>query len=288
MASSGAVRSASPTWSSNPARVTAGRGPRRPPSWPIRVCRSREPQRSARSAARREELEADGPAYVPSDHQDAPLRLRGVPFTSANGLVDVRMVSHGPPELGRAAETRFAHHLRHERRPPGGHSSARGAPAKRLDRVFTIGEHLCVKAVGKIEWATKAVKDMRRLAAPVRARIVAKVEQYAADPAQLANNVPRRTGQIRPLVDTANPAIFGEELLRHLAPEFDAVGAVPGYRFPSEYPHALSILQPHTVHFMGHTRTRRQHCRRRARTDSRAEPLLTRCCRLSSAGRSGP
>ena len=43
-----------------------------------------------------------------------------------------------------------------------------------------------MKAVGKIEWATKAVKDMRRLAAPARARIVAKVEQYAAD---LANNV---------------------------------------------------------------------------------------------------
>ena len=46
-----------------------------------------------------------------------------------------------------------------------------------------------MKAVGKIEWATKAVKDMRRLAAPVRARIVAKVEQYAADPVSLANNV---------------------------------------------------------------------------------------------------
>ena len=46
-----------------------------------------------------------------------------------------------------------------------------------------------MKAVGKIEWATKAVKDMRRLAAPVRARIVAKVEQYTADPASLANNV---------------------------------------------------------------------------------------------------
>ena len=46
-----------------------------------------------------------------------------------------------------------------------------------------------MKAVGKIEWATKAVNDMRRLAVPVRARIVAKVEQYAADPASLANNV---------------------------------------------------------------------------------------------------
>ena len=46
-----------------------------------------------------------------------------------------------------------------------------------------------MKALGKIEWATKAVKDMRRLAAPVRARIVAKVELYAADPASLANHV---------------------------------------------------------------------------------------------------
>ena len=100
--------------------MTAGRGPRRSPSWPIRVCRSREPQRSARSAAGREELEADGPEYVTANRQDAPLRLRGVPVTSANGLVDVRMVSHGPPELGRAAETRFAHHPRHERCRPGG------------------------------------------------------------------------------------------------------------------------------------------------------------------------
>ena len=51
-----------------------------------------------------------------------------------------------------------------------------------------------MKAIGKIEWATKAeatkaVKDMRRLAAPARARIVNKIEQYAADPASLANNV---------------------------------------------------------------------------------------------------
>ncbi len=41
----------------------------------------------------------------------------------------------------------------------------------------------------RIEWATKAVKDLRRLAAPVRTRIIAKIEQYAADPASLANNV---------------------------------------------------------------------------------------------------
>ena len=46
----------------------------------------------------------------------------------------------------------------------------------------------------RIEWATKAVKDMRRLAAPVRQRLIAKVEQYAADPASQANNVIQLTG----------------------------------------------------------------------------------------------
>lgn len=41
----------------------------------------------------------------------------------------------------------------------------------------------------RIEWATKAVKDMRRLAARDRERIVAKVEQYASKPESLANQV---------------------------------------------------------------------------------------------------
>ena len=51
-----------------------------------------------------------------------------------------------------------------------------------------------MEAVGRIEWAPKAVKDMRRLAAPVRTRLIAKVEQYAANPASLANNVIQLTG----------------------------------------------------------------------------------------------
>ena len=46
----------------------------------------------------------------------------------------------------------------------------------------------------QIEWATKAVKDMRRLQAQDRERVVAKVEQYAADPASLANQVKKLTG----------------------------------------------------------------------------------------------
>ena len=51
-----------------------------------------------------------------------------------------------------------------------------------------------VQTAGRIEWATKAVKDMRRLAAPDQARIIAKVEQYATAPASLANNVIQLTG----------------------------------------------------------------------------------------------
>ncbi len=46
----------------------------------------------------------------------------------------------------------------------------------------------------QIEWATKAVKDMRRLAVRDRERIIVKVEQYARDPASLANQVIRLTG----------------------------------------------------------------------------------------------
>ena len=41
----------------------------------------------------------------------------------------------------------------------------------------------------QIEWATKAVKDMRRLAVREREKIIAKIEGYAKDPASLANQV---------------------------------------------------------------------------------------------------
>ncbi len=41
----------------------------------------------------------------------------------------------------------------------------------------------------QIEWGTKAVKDMRRLAVRDREKIIAKIEEYAKDPASLANQV---------------------------------------------------------------------------------------------------
>ena len=44
-----------------------------------------------------------------------------------------------------------------------------------------------------IEWTPKATRDMRRLAAQDRERIIAKVEQYARDPDSLANQVIRLT-----------------------------------------------------------------------------------------------
>ena len=46
----------------------------------------------------------------------------------------------------------------------------------------------------RIEWTTKAVKDMRRLATRDRERVVAKIERYAADPALFANQVSMLTG----------------------------------------------------------------------------------------------
>ena len=46
----------------------------------------------------------------------------------------------------------------------------------------------------RIEWTTTAVGDMRRLATRDRERVVAKIEQYAADPASLANQVSMLTG----------------------------------------------------------------------------------------------
>ena len=45
-----------------------------------------------------------------------------------------------------------------------------------------------------IEWGTKAIRDMRRLDARDRERIIAKIEQYARDSASLANQVVTLTG----------------------------------------------------------------------------------------------
>ncbi len=45
-----------------------------------------------------------------------------------------------------------------------------------------------------IEWTTRAIRDMRRLEAQDRERIIVKIEQYAGDPASLANQVIKLTG----------------------------------------------------------------------------------------------
>ena len=46
----------------------------------------------------------------------------------------------------------------------------------------------------EIDWSTRAVTDMRRLAARDRERIIGKIEQYASDPASLAAQVTALTG----------------------------------------------------------------------------------------------
>ena len=46
----------------------------------------------------------------------------------------------------------------------------------------------------QIEWGTRAIRDMRRLAAQDRERIIAKVEQYAGNPASIARQVIGLTG----------------------------------------------------------------------------------------------
>ena len=46
----------------------------------------------------------------------------------------------------------------------------------------------------RIQWTTRAVRDMRRLNGPDRTRVVAKVEQCAEDPTTLANQVIQLAG----------------------------------------------------------------------------------------------
>lgn len=46
----------------------------------------------------------------------------------------------------------------------------------------------------QIEWGTRAIRGMRRLAAQDRERIIAKVEQYAEDPTSLARQITALTG----------------------------------------------------------------------------------------------
>ena len=46
----------------------------------------------------------------------------------------------------------------------------------------------------KIEWTTRAVRDLRNLASQERRRVVEKVEQYAADQVSLRYQVTRLVG----------------------------------------------------------------------------------------------
>lgn len=46
----------------------------------------------------------------------------------------------------------------------------------------------------QIAWGTRAIRDMRRLDARDRERIIAKIEQYAENPAALARQVTALTG----------------------------------------------------------------------------------------------
>ena len=43
----------------------------------------------------------------------------------------------------------------------------------------------------RIEYETKAIKDLKAIDGGERAKIIAKIVQYAANPASLANNVKR-------------------------------------------------------------------------------------------------
>ncbi len=64
----------------------------------------------------------------------------------------------------------------------------------------------------QIEWATKAVRDMRRLTARNRERIIAKIEQYAKNPVSLTNQVMRLTGsKYRRMKDGRYRVIFRVE-----------------------------------------------------------------------------
>lgn len=46
-----------------------------------------------------------------------------------------------------------------------------------------------------VQWTTKATRDLRRLDSRPREQVIAKVEQYAANPDALRNQVTRLVGQ---------------------------------------------------------------------------------------------
>ena len=64
----------------------------------------------------------------------------------------------------------------------------------------------------RIEWGTRAIRDMGRLAPKDRERIIAKIEQYAEDPASLARQVITLTGgKYRRLRVGSHRVIFATE-----------------------------------------------------------------------------
>ncbi len=83
-----------------------------------------------------------------------------------------------------------------------------------------------------IEWGSKAIRDMRRLPARERERIIAKIEQYAANPASLARQVVAltggpyrrlRVGDYRVIfnVEQGNPAVMAVLRVRHRREAYD-------------------------------------------------------------------
>ena len=84
----------------------------------------------------------------------------------------------------------------------------------------------------QIEWGTRAIRDMRRLATRNRERVIAKVEQYAENPASLARQVTAlagsdysrlRVGQHRVIFTTehGNPPTLVVLRVRHRREAYD-------------------------------------------------------------------
>ena len=55
--------------------------------------------------------------------------------------------------------------------------------------LFAICEHGVMDQAMRIEWSVRSIKDMRRLSPRNRELVIAKIEQYAEDPASLVNQV---------------------------------------------------------------------------------------------------
>ena len=55
--------------------------------------------------------------------------------------------------------------------------------------LFAICEYRLMAREMRIEWSVRSIKDMRRLSPRNRELVIAKIEQYAEDPASLVNQV---------------------------------------------------------------------------------------------------